>query len=82
MDEPFEIIVSYRGEELSFTAILLKYGYTHKIQVLVKDQQVFFEPDEERNYRAVINSNDGKEPGRVDIQLLQAIAQAIEAIVK
>ena len=82
MDEPFEIIVSYRGEELSFTAVLLKYGYTHKIQVLVNDQQVLFEPDEERNYRAVLNLADGKEPGKTDTALLQAIAETIESILK
>ena len=82
MDEPFEIIVSYRGEELAFTAVLLKYGYTHKIQVFVNDQEILFEPDEERNYRAILNLTDGKEPGKTDIGLLQAIAETIESIVK
>lgn len=82
MDEPFEILVTYQNKELSFTAMLLKYGYTYKIQVMVKGQEVLFEPDEERNYRAVLNLSDRKEPGNIDAGLLQAIAEAIESIVK
>jgi len=82
MDEPFEILVTYQNKQLSFTAILLRYGYTYRISVLVKDQEVLFEPDEERNYRAVINLHDGTERGNVDVGLLQAIAETIESIVK
>ncbi len=82
MDEPFEIVVTYKHTQLSFTAFLLKYGYSYKIQVLVKGQQVLFEPDEERKYRAIIELNDGNHPARIDAGLLQAIAEEIESILK
>jgi hypothetical protein len=49
--------------------------------VWVKDKEIFFEPDEERNYRALIDTtklNTGKE---IDIDLLKAIAESIESVV-
>jgi hypothetical protein len=81
MDDTFEIPVTYKGDEQSFTAKILMLGYTHKIQVWVKDKEIFFEPDEERNYRALIDTtklNTGKE---IDIDLLKAIAESIESVV-
>jgi len=35
-------------------AKLIVTGYTHKFGVDVNGQNIIFEPDEERNYRAVI----------------------------
>lgn len=80
MDNSFVIPVLYKGKEIGFNAQLLALGYTHKIQVDVNGQEVLFEPDEERNYRAVIaNPSQDKQ---VDVELLKIIAQTIEAIVK
>lgn len=83
MNELFDIPVFYNGQDLSFKAGLLRYGYTHRIIVTVSDSDVVFEPDEEGNYRAL---NDQPESSRtrkdLDFGLLQAIAEAIEAIVK
>ena len=81
MDEPFELLVTYKGKELLFPVQLLMLGYTHKFQVEVNGQQVLFEPDEERNYRAVIEPEQ-VERSRIDVELLKAIAGAIEAVVK
>jgi hypothetical protein len=81
MDDRFEIPVIYKGDEQSFKAQILMLGYTHKIQVWVEDKEIFFEPDEERNYRALIDTtklNTGKE---IDIDLLKAIAESIESVV-
>jgi hypothetical protein len=82
MDDALEIPVTYEGQELSFPARLLLTGYTHKIQVEVDGQMIMFEPDEERNYRAVLDTNQLEQGARPDVPLLQAIAAVIESVVK
>jgi hypothetical protein len=82
MDEPFELPVSYKGKELLFTSQLLMLGYTHKFQVNVNGQEVLFEPDEERTYRAIVEPETQQSAKHMDIELLQAIADAIEAVIK
>lgn len=79
MDEPFDLPVTYKEEELLFPAQLKQVGYTHRIVVDVYRTEVYFEPDEERNYRAIIKEEKIGKPITVD--LLKAIAKAIEAIV-
>lgn len=81
MTEEFILNVDYRNKTREFKAELRMMGYTHKIMVLVDDQEIIFEPDEERNYRAVLpeNADDQKPP---DIELLKAIAAELEAAFK
>ena len=81
MNEPFELSVTYSSEELLFPSRLLVLGYPHKFQVGVNGQQVLFEPDEERNYRAVMEPEQ-VESSKIDVNLLRAIAEAIEAIIR
>jgi len=54
MEEEFELPVKYKGEEQMLNAKLIVTGYKHKFCVDVNGQNIIFEPDEERNYRAVI----------------------------
>lgn len=82
MDEPFEIPVLYKGQELLFTAKLLTIGYLHKFQVDVDGQEVFFEPDDGGEYRAMMNPANLEEGQVVAVDLLKAIVAAIEDILK
>jgi len=82
MDEQFELPVEYKGEELLFKTSLIITGYTHKFSVDINGQEVIFEPDEERNYRAVLNYDDISTSKNIDIELLKSIASAIEDLVK
>jgi hypothetical protein len=82
MTDSFEIPVKYKGEELLFPAKLLMLGYTHKIEVIVNEIPVLYEPDEERNYRAYIEPATIEKSRNIDINLLQAMAEAIESVVK
>ena len=83
MDESFEITAYYKNREIPFEAKLLRFGFSYKIQVIVEGQKILFEPDEERNYRAVIDTSIESAPGKeVDKDLLKAIAETIEGIVK
>ncbi len=49
-------------------------GYTHKFQVQVNGQDLLFEPDEERNYRAFVDPEQ-VENSNIDVELLKAIAE-------
>lgn len=54
MPESFTLTVPYKGQELNLDAILNVYGYTYKISVDVLGAEMIFEPDEERNFRAIL----------------------------
>jgi len=82
MDEQFELPVVYKGEQPLFKASLLVTGYTHKFSVDINGQDVIFEPDEERNYRAVIKYADIPNHKKIDIELLRSIASALEKLGK
>jgi hypothetical protein len=62
MNDLFMIPVTYNGKELEFGGRMLIHGYIHRIEVIVDDIPVLFEPDEEQNYRALITVEqlDGK----------------------
>lgn len=80
MNEPFDLPVNYKGKELAFRSRLLHFGYTHKFEVNVYGTSVLFEPDEEGRYRALVEPEDVST--EMSIELLQAIAAGIEAVLK
>lgn len=82
MDDEFIIYVLYRDKELGFPAQLRAYGYSYKIEVDVDGTKVFFEPDDERNWRALIGYEDLEKNKNLDKELLKVIAAAIEELVK
>ena len=80
MFDEFELPVHFKNEEILFPAQLQQAGYTHRFRVDVYGQEVFYEPDEEGSYRALINPEAiNKE---LTPELLQAIAEAIEGVVR
>jgi hypothetical protein len=82
MDDSFIIYILHKSQEIGFPARLLTYGYSYKIEVDIKDNKVFFEPDEERNWRALIGYEELERNKHVDQELLKAIAEAIGEITK
>jgi hypothetical protein len=82
MDELFELPVFYKVKELLFPTRLHQLGYTHRFVVDVYGQEVFFEPDEERNYRALVDSEQLEGNKKIDVELLKTIAERIEAVLK
>ena len=77
MAESFTLVVNYKGKEYHFESELRVYGYTHKIAINIDGEEILFEPDEERYYRAVIPEGSKIE---IDIGLIQAIAKELEAV--
>jgi hypothetical protein len=58
MENDFVLPVEYAGEVLQLPARILQFGYVVKLEVEIKGTTVTFEPDEERNWRAVMEFED------------------------
>lgn len=82
MSESFEIPVDYKGKEHLFPAELISTGYSYKIIVDVFDTLVSYEPDEERNFRAVIDYENMQKNDLPDKALLEEIANTLISIFK
>ena len=78
MDDEFYIPVTYKGQELNFPAQLIPSGYVYKIQVTVNESPLLYERDDEGEWRALIDVENGQP--NIDIELLKAIAHSIEEI--
>lgn len=70
MNEPFNLPIVYRGEELELKARFERWGYTHRMAVLIGETTVTFEPDEEGSYRAMGTGN-------VETGLLEVIVKKL-----
>ena len=79
--ESFTFSVLYKNQERNFDAVLQQYGYSYRITIPVDGMDIFFEPDEERNYRAILPDVTGNKK-KIDLQLLQTIASRLEEIFK
>ncbi len=75
MNEPFILPVAFEGEEYELKARFERFGYTHRIAVLIGELTFTFEPDEEGSYRALGVAQEG-----VDIGLLQAVAKKLASL--
>lgn len=80
MPENFELPLWYNGKEIMLPAEFQPWGYTHRITVFVEDFPFVFEPDEEKNYRAIIFEQNRKKAEKIDQQLLQAIAETLQEL--
>lgn len=76
----FELPVEYNGKEFLFPAELLPMGFTHKIKVTVDGTEILFEPDEERNYRAMITDLEKFNQSNIDKLLLQEICKTLDEL--
>ena len=78
--DTFQIPVTWNNNTIEYTGQLLQYGYSYKLELEVDGTKVQFEPDEERNWRALISYEDMQANKKPDPRLLKAIAEAIEKI--
>jgi hypothetical protein len=82
MTQDFDLPVTYKGAERLFSATLDAQRFSHRFLVDVYGQEIAFEPDEERNYRALVEKEMFNKNKKIELELLQAIASAIETIVQ
>ena len=78
MDE-FEIPITYKGLNREFSAKVLHLGYVYKIQIEVDEVVVLFEPDENRQFRAVLADPEAVAKS-VDKELIETIAQTLDSL--
>lgn len=81
MDE-FELAINFKGKDLLLLVALLNYGSSYKLNVEVEGTKVLFEPDEERNWRALISYEDVQANKKLDTDLLELIAKELDSILK
>jgi hypothetical protein len=75
-DEQFDLPVKYKGGELMLPSRLVQMGYTFKIYVQIEGVEVIFEPDEEKNFRAIVESS----VKALNPELVKAAAQGLEEV--
>lgn len=80
--EPVDLTIQYKGEERHYQATFRRYGYTYRIQVVIEDIPVDFEPDEEGIFRAIISDPDNPVYKGLDNELLQIIAEELQSALK
>jgi hypothetical protein len=81
MDE-FELALKFKGKDMLLPARLMNYTTTYKLEVEIDGTKVLFEPDEERNWRAMISYEDAQANKKLDTALLELIAKELDAILK
>jgi hypothetical protein len=79
MDE-FEIPITYKGLDWAFSAKVLHLGYTYKIQVDVDGTMMLFEPDENRQFRAVLANQEVSTAKSVDKGLIETISETLDSL--
>jgi len=82
MDNHFELTVTHNDKQITFNCQLLNYGYSYKIEVDIMESKILFEPDEERNWRALISYEEIERNKKISKELLSIIASAIDDILK
>jgi hypothetical protein len=80
MHEPFELPVTFKGEELLFPAQLMQVGYIHHFLVNVYGTDMIYKPDEQRNYRAMVEQE--KLSKQVSVVLLRVVAETVQEVLK
>lgn len=78
MEHTVELPVTFRGEELSYTAVVQAWQYGLRFLVDIAGIIVTFERDDSGEFRALLPSGfNGKPP---DKEVIAAIAAVLEAI--
>lgn len=71
----------YKGIQFHFPARLVQAGYVHRFEVEIEGYEIWFEPDEEHNYRALVDAAQLNKI-KMEVGLLKAVAEAIESLLK
>ena len=77
-----EVSVTYKNKEMIFYSKFIQFGYSYKFEVDVNGTMIFFEPDEERNFRAMIDPTIDHANHKIDKELIQLIAETLVEMLK
>ena len=79
MEESFELPLTYKGQELLLPARLMKRGYVYRIELELNGTPVYFERDEEKNWRAIADPETAG-PHKVDTHLVKAVIDVLQSV--
>lgn len=80
--EEFELALHFKGDDILLPVKLMNYGTSYKLEVEMEDTKVLFEPDEERNWRALVSYEDLQANKKLDKDLLALIASELATLLK
>lgn len=78
--ENFDLDIEHDGETKTFHGTFGKYGWSYRFTVDVDGTEVIFEPDEERNFRAIV-PNARLDNSRLK-ELVELIGRELEKLLK
>lgn len=78
MDEPIELPVNYKGEEMYVHANVIAYGYSYKLSVDMNGTEVWFERDEQQQYRAILAHPETSK--QADPEMIRAVLETLESL--
>ncbi len=82
MEDRFSIDVVHNNKEVIFDAHLVTIGYIPQFHILINGIEVVYEPDEERNYRAIVEPSKIALLKTTDMELIQLVGQRLEELTK
>lgn len=77
--DTLEIPVTYKNEELSLKAHVVRLGYVNHVVVDLGGTQITIERDEEGNYRA-LGDAEKMEGAKVDVDLIKAVVMMLQSL--
>jgi hypothetical protein len=80
MSEQFELPVSFKGEKWMLPAEFMNMGYTHRIKITVNGITLLFEPDEEKNYRAILDNTEKDGLKAPDREFIKKISETLHSL--
>lgn len=78
MEERILITVPYKGTEKEVAIQWLPMGYTHRFLANIDGVDVYFEPDEERNYRVVLPPEVAGNDVKINLELVKAVTTVLQ----
>ena len=80
MPESFDLPVTFNGQEWLLPAEFMTMGYTHRIKITVDGVALLFEPDEEKNYRALLENTEKDGLKAPDREFVQKISETLHSL--
>jgi len=83
MQDDFSLSIVYKGQQREYPVRVVHQGYSYKIALSIDDLEIYFEPDEERNFRIIAAAGqDEKKLEKIDRELLAALHEKLAETLK
>jgi hypothetical protein len=79
INKEFQVTIEHNGENEQFRAVRLQMGYVFKYLIRIEDTEIYFEADEEGEYRALVRPEQMNKK-RIDRQLLEKLSSQLKKL--